>query len=86
MRGMRLIGIRGGLAALTLLALSVLWFFTAQWCSRLVDQFYTVPMQAVQSTPFGWNGTYLQFGSAIPGTVGRKPATAIPIVVGARVP
>jgi hypothetical protein len=67
---MRLIAIRGGLAALTLLALSALWFFTAQWCSRLVDQFYTAPMQVVQSTPFGWNGTYLQFGSATSGTVG----------------
>jgi hypothetical protein len=48
----------------------VVWFFTAQWCSRLIDRVYTVPMVVVQPAPFGWNGTYLQFGSAIPGVLG----------------
>jgi hypothetical protein len=38
----------------------------------LVDRVYTAPMAVVQSTPFGWNGTYLQFGSAIPGLVGLQ--------------
>ncbi|HEU0156046.1 MAG TPA: hypothetical protein VFQ82_08240 [Stellaceae bacterium] len=45
---------------------------TAQWWSLLVDRVYTAPMVTIQSTPFGWNGTYLQFGAAIPGTVGLK--------------
>jgi hypothetical protein len=49
-----------------------LWFFTAQWCSMLVDRVHTAPMAVVQSSPFGWNGTYLQFGSAIPGLVGLQ--------------
>lgn len=68
----RLIAIGGGLAVLGLAALALLWFFTAQWCSLLVDQVYTAPMQAVRPTPFGWNGTYLQFGDAIPGLLGLQ--------------
>lgn len=69
---MRSFAIRGGLAAVALATLLFLWFFTAQWCSALVDRVYTAPMAVVQSTPFGWNGTYLQFGSAIPGLVGLQ--------------
>lgn len=69
---MRSFAIRGGLAAVALATLLFLWFFTAQWCSALVDRVYTAPMAVVQSAPFGWNGTYLQFGSAIPGLVGLQ--------------
>jgi hypothetical protein len=29
-------------------------------------------MLTVQATPFGWNGSYLQFGAAIPGLIGLK--------------
>jgi hypothetical protein len=72
MGGLRLIAIGGGVAVLALVALSVLWFFTAQWCSLLVDQLYTAPIQAIRPTPFGWNGVYLQFGDAIPGTFGLQ--------------
>ena len=72
MGGLRSIALGGGLAVLALIALSVLWFFTAQRCSLLVDNVYTAPMEAVRPTPFGWNGTYLQFGDAIPGMVGLQ--------------
>ena len=41
-------------------------------CSLLADQVYTAPMQVVRPTPFGWNGTYLQFGDAIPGMAGLQ--------------
>ena len=67
---MRSLATRGGLAAVALATLWLLWFFTAQWCSLLIDRVYTVPLVVVQPTPFGWNGTYLQFGSAIPGMLG----------------
>jgi hypothetical protein len=72
MGGMRSLAIRGGLAAVAMATLLFVWFFTAQWCSMLVDRVYTAPMTVVQSTPFGWNGTFLQFGSAIPGLVGLQ--------------
>jgi len=38
----------------------------------LVDRVYTSRMLVIRSTPFGWNGTYLQFDDAIPGLVGLK--------------
>jgi hypothetical protein len=66
----RLIAVRGGLAALALVALWAFWYVTAERWSLLVDRVYTVPMQAVPSTPFGWNGIYFQFGTAIPGLAG----------------
>jgi hypothetical protein len=69
---MRSLATRGGLAAVALITLLLLWFFTAQWCSLLIDRVYTAPMVVVQPTPFGWNGSYLQFGSATPGILGLK--------------
>jgi hypothetical protein len=62
--------VRGGLAALALVVLWGAWYVTAEWWSLLVDRVYTAPMQAVPSTPFGWNGIYLQFGTAVPGFAG----------------
>jgi hypothetical protein len=41
MGGMRSLAIRGGLAAVALATLLFVWFFTAQWCSKLVDRVYT---------------------------------------------
>jgi len=70
MGSMRSIAFTGGIAVLGLAVLSVVWFFTAEWWSLQIDRIYTPPMQAIQSTPFGWNGTYLQFGTAIPGLAG----------------
>jgi hypothetical protein len=70
MSGIRLIAIRVGLASLTLVALWGVWRFTAERWSLLVDRVYTARMLVIRSTPFGWNGTYLQFEDAIPGLVG----------------
>lgn len=72
MSGIRLIAIRVGLAALALVALCGVWYFTAGRWSMLVDRVYTARMLVIRSTPFGWNGTYLQFDDAIPGLVGLK--------------
>src|ERR1700730_4275262 len=83
MGGMRSLAIRGGLAAVALATLLFVWFFTAQWCSMLVDRVYTAPMAVVQSTPFGWNGTFLQFGSAIPGLVGLQGLNRGELLTGA---
>jgi hypothetical protein len=62
--------IRGGLAAVALAGLWGAWYFTAEWYSLALDRLHTAPMQAVQATPFGWNGIYLQFGDAILGLAG----------------
>ena len=72
MSGVRLIAIRVGLAALALVALWRAWRFTAERWSLLVDRVYTARMLVIRTTPFGWNGTYLQFEDAIPGLVGLK--------------
>src|SRR5258708_35832314 len=66
---MRSFLIRGGVAVVVLAAL---WLFTAQWCSLLIDRVYIVPLAALQSSPLGWNGTYLQFGSSVEGMEGPK--------------
>lgn len=66
---MRSFLIRGGIATVVL---ATLWLFTARWCSLLIDRVYTAPLATLQSTPLGWNGTYLQFGPSIPGTLGPK--------------
>jgi len=72
MSGIRLIAIRVGLAALALVAL---WGGVAFHGRAVVPagrSGYTARMQVIRSTPFGWNGTYLQFEDAIPGLVGLK--------------
>ena len=61
--------IRGGVAVVVLVTL---WLFTAQWRSLLIDRVYTVPLATLPSTPLGWNGTYLQFGSSLEGMEGPK--------------
>jgi hypothetical protein len=69
---MRRVAIHGGLAVLALAAMSVLWFFPAQWW----------PCSSIRFTPRRWRlsnpclsaGTApnLQFGAAIPGTAGLR--------------
>jgi hypothetical protein len=61
--------IRGGVA---IVVLGTLWLFTAQSFSLLIDRVYTVPLVTLPSTPLGWNGTYLQFGSSVEGMEGSK--------------
>jgi hypothetical protein len=38
----------------------------------LIDRVYTVPLATLQSSPLGWNGTYLQFGSSVENVEGPK--------------
>jgi hypothetical protein len=59
--------IRGSIAVF---ALVVLWFCTSRWCALLVDQFYTQRLATLQSTPLGWNGSWIQFGSGIANIIG----------------
>jgi hypothetical protein len=63
---------RIGFAALALVSLWGTWRFTAERWSLLLDRVYTSRMLVIRSTPFGWNGTYLQFEDAIPGLVGLE--------------
>ena len=80
---MRSLAIHGGVAAVALAMLLLVWFFTAQWWSLQVDRVYTAPMAVVQSTPFGWNGIYLQFGPAIPGLAGLQGFNPGEVLTGA---
>jgi hypothetical protein len=52
------IGLGGGV-----IALAVLWLLTAHPLSLLIDRAFTIPVARASSTPFGWNGVYLQFGA-----------------------
>jgi hypothetical protein len=61
---------RGALAAVVLAALCGAWYFAAEKLSLAADRIHTAPMQFVQASPFGWNGTSLQFEAAIPGLLG----------------
>jgi hypothetical protein len=61
--------IRGGVAVV---ALAALWLVTARWCSLLIDHVYTVPLATLPSTPVGWDGAFLQFGSDAQGAYGPK--------------
>src|SRR6266567_4630358 len=70
---------RIGVAAILL---AVLWFFTSRWCSLLVDQIHTPRLATLQSTPLGWNGTWLQFGPATPGVIGPKGWSGPDVLVG----
>ena len=59
---MRRMLIRGGVAVV---AIPVLWFFTARWCALAVDQVYTPRLAILNNAPIGWNGTWLQIGTGI---------------------
>ena len=48
-------------------ALAVLWLFTAHWLSLLVDQVSMAPLASAPATPFGWDGVTLQFGEPFAG-------------------
>jgi len=45
-------------------ALAVLWLFTAHWLSLLVDQVSRAPMASAPASPIGWDGVTLQVGGA----------------------
>jgi len=61
--------IRGALA---LVALAVLWLFTARWLSLAVDQVWRAPVVTLPASPVGWNGSHLQFGPEPPGMAGSS--------------
>lgn len=79
---MRRLLVRAGLAAVVAI---VLWLTTARWWSEAIDQVYTAPVVTLASNPIGWNGSYLQFGNAIPGTIGPAGWSGAAVATGAHV-
>ena len=74
---MRTVLLSGGAAVVALLLLGLLWLATARYLAALVDGVATAHVASLSPSPFGWNGTWLQFGPPI-GTVrenlvGRMP-------------
>ena len=69
--------LRGGAAIAGLLVLGVVWLATARHLTELVDGVTTVRVASLQPAPFGWNGTWLQFGPPVGKVneplVGRSP-------------
>jgi hypothetical protein len=59
---MRAMLIRCGLAATAIILLGVSWLVTARQLSELVDAVWVVRVASLSPSPFGWNGTWLQFG------------------------
>jgi hypothetical protein len=74
---MRSILIRGGAAVAVVLVLGILWLVTARHLSELIDGVSTVRVASLSPSPFGWNGTWLQFGPPLgdisENLVGRTP-------------
>ena len=63
---MRSILIRGGVAVAAVLFLCLLWLVMARHLSELLDGVPTVRVASLSPSPFGWNGTWLQFGPPDP--------------------
>jgi hypothetical protein len=59
---MRSIRVRGGLAVAAILVLGIAWLVLARPLSELVDTVWTVRVASLSPSPFGWNGTWFQFG------------------------
>ncbi len=57
--------VRGGVAVAALLLLGMLWLVTARRLTELADAVATVHVVSLSPSPFGWNGTWLQFGPPI---------------------
>jgi len=54
--------VRAGAALAGLLLLGAAWFALARPLSVLVDALGTAPVASLSTSPFGWNGVWLQFG------------------------
>ena len=69
--------LRGSVVIAVLLVLGVLWLATARDLTEVIDGVTTVRVASLAPSPFGWNGTWLQFGSPIGQVkeplVGRSP-------------
>jgi hypothetical protein len=67
-----------GAALAAVLVLSLLWLMTARQLSELIDTAATVRVARLSPSPFGWNGTWLQFGPPLgdvgENLVGQNPA------------
>lgn len=59
---MRTIFLRGGLAVVVIIVLGIAWLYLARPLSELVDKLHTARVASLSPSPFGWNGTWLQFG------------------------
>ena len=74
---MRAMLLRSGAAVAALLLLGLLWLLMARHLAELVDGVATVRVASLSPSPFGWNGTWLQFGPPIGKVhgklVGRMP-------------
>lgn len=74
---MRSKAIRSGAAVAAVLLLGLVWLVMARPLSELVDGVATVHVASLSPSPFGWNGTWLQFGPPIAkvseNLVGRMP-------------
>lgn len=56
---------RSGAAVAALLLLGLLWLVMARRLAELIDGVATVRVASLSPSPFGWNGTWLQFGPPI---------------------
>jgi hypothetical protein len=69
--------LRSGAAVAALLFLGALWLVMARHVAALVDRATTAQVATLSPSPFGWNGTWLQFGPPIgevhENLVGRMP-------------
>jgi hypothetical protein len=74
---MRSMLLRSGAVVAALLLLGLLWLVMARHLAELVDGVATVHVASLSPSPFGWNGTWLQFGPPIgkvhENLVGRMP-------------
>jgi hypothetical protein len=57
--------------------LGVLWLVLARQLSELIDAVWTVRVASLSPSPFGWNGTWLQFGPPL-GEVGENLVGRLP--------
>jgi hypothetical protein len=60
-----------GAALAAVLLLGLVWLVTARQLSELLDTVATVRVASLSPSPFGWNGTWLQFGPPL-GDVGEN--------------
>lgn len=74
---MRSIAILSGAAVAAVLLLGLVWLVMASYLSEMVDGMTTAHVASLSPSPFGWNGTWLQFGPPIgkvnENLVGRMP-------------
>jgi hypothetical protein len=62
---MRSMLLRSGAVLAAFFVLGLLWLVMARHLSELVDRVATVRVASLSPSPFGWNGTWLQFGPPI---------------------